>query len=287
MALVAEHAAQVSAVGGATCAPASGRRKGPTRLLLRSAARRSASSASGASARRSPSGRMACGMKIRYHNRNKKNVPYPYDADPGRAGEELRRADGRDARRRGDRASWSTPRCWMRSARRATSCNIARGSVIDEPVLLRYLQEKKIAGAGLDVFARRAARAAGVLHARQRGAVPARRRAPPSKRAKRWAICQIENLRLHFAANRSRRGSSSSSEQAPPGSAGSSAAYLASSGRAASADADVHAVLPRCVVVPIATQQIPAEFVRKMLAFTYYICSVKTMFLLNVLVDIT
>src|SRR5262245_39865814 len=25
---------------------------------------------------------MACGMKIRYHNRNKKDVPYPYDADP-------------------------------------------------------------------------------------------------------------------------------------------------------------------------------------------------------------
>src|SRR5581483_1202827 len=31
--------------------------------------------------------------------------------------------------------------------------NIARGSVIDEPVLLKYLQEKKIAGAGLDVYA--------------------------------------------------------------------------------------------------------------------------------------
>jgi lactate dehydrogenase-like 2-hydroxyacid dehydrogenase len=31
-------------------------------------------------------------------------------------------------------------------------CNIARGSVIDEQALLRYLQDKKIAGAGLDVF---------------------------------------------------------------------------------------------------------------------------------------
>ena len=30
--------------------------------------------------------------------------------------------------------------------------NVARGSVIDEPVVLRYLQEKRIAGAGLDVF---------------------------------------------------------------------------------------------------------------------------------------
>ena len=31
--------------------------------------------------------------------------------------------------------------------------NVARGSIVDEPVLLRYLQEQKIAGAGLDVFA--------------------------------------------------------------------------------------------------------------------------------------
>jgi lactate dehydrogenase-like 2-hydroxyacid dehydrogenase len=31
--------------------------------------------------------------------------------------------------------------------------NIARGSVIDEPVLLEFLQQKKIAGAALDVFA--------------------------------------------------------------------------------------------------------------------------------------
>ena len=31
--------------------------------------------------------------------------------------------------------------------------NIARGSIVDEPVLLRYLQENRIAGAGLDVFA--------------------------------------------------------------------------------------------------------------------------------------
>jgi lactate dehydrogenase-like 2-hydroxyacid dehydrogenase len=30
--------------------------------------------------------------------------------------------------------------------------NVARGSVVDQPVLLKYLQDKKIAGAGLDVF---------------------------------------------------------------------------------------------------------------------------------------
>jgi lactate dehydrogenase-like 2-hydroxyacid dehydrogenase len=32
--------------------------------------------------------------------------------------------------------------------------NVSRGSVVDEPVLVEYLQQNKIAGAGLDVFAR-------------------------------------------------------------------------------------------------------------------------------------
>jgi lactate dehydrogenase-like 2-hydroxyacid dehydrogenase len=31
--------------------------------------------------------------------------------------------------------------------------NVARGSVVDQPVLLQYLQQGKIAGAGLDVYA--------------------------------------------------------------------------------------------------------------------------------------
>lgn len=94
----------------------------------------------------------AFGMKIRYHNRNKKDVAYPYDADPvalarnsdvlmivtpGGAGtEKLVNARVLDA---------LGPEGYV--------VNIARGSVIDEPVLLKYLQEKKIAGAGLDVFA--------------------------------------------------------------------------------------------------------------------------------------
>ena len=95
---------------------------------------------------------LACGMKIRYHNRRKKDAPFPYDPDrvtlaknsdvlivvtPG--GAETQRiinAEVLDA---------LGPQGYL--------VNIARGSVVDEPVLLRYLQEKKIAGAGLDVFA--------------------------------------------------------------------------------------------------------------------------------------
>ena len=93
----------------------------------------------------------AFGMTIRYHNRKKKDVAYPYDADavalarnsdvlmvvtPGGAEtEKLVNAKVLDA---------LGPEGYV--------VNIARGSVIDEPVLLRYLQENRIAGAGLDVF---------------------------------------------------------------------------------------------------------------------------------------
>jgi lactate dehydrogenase-like 2-hydroxyacid dehydrogenase len=94
----------------------------------------------------------AFGMRIRYHNRNKKDVAYPYDADPvalatnsdvlmvvtpgGAATDKLVNAKVLDA---------LGPEGYL--------VNIARGSVVDEPVLLKYLQEKRIAGAGLDVFA--------------------------------------------------------------------------------------------------------------------------------------
>jgi lactate dehydrogenase-like 2-hydroxyacid dehydrogenase len=94
----------------------------------------------------------AFGMKIRYHNRNRKDVAYPYDADAvtlaknsdalmivtpgGAATDKLVNAKVLDA---------LGPKGYL--------VNIARGSVVDEPVLLKYLQEKRIAGAGLDVFA--------------------------------------------------------------------------------------------------------------------------------------
>ena len=93
----------------------------------------------------------AFGMIIRYHNRKPKNVTFAYDADavtlaknsdvllvitPGGADtDKLVNASVLDA---------LGPAGYL--------INVARGSVVDERVLLRYLQERKIAGAGLDVF---------------------------------------------------------------------------------------------------------------------------------------
>ena len=91
------------------------------------------------------------GMHIRYHNRKRKDLEYRYDPDVvtlaansdvlvlavpgGPRTEKLVNAEVLDA---------LGPKGYV--------INTARGSVIDEPVLIRYLQERKIAGAGLDTF---------------------------------------------------------------------------------------------------------------------------------------
>ena len=95
---------------------------------------------------------IACGMKIRYHNRNRKDVDYPYDPDP------VTLASNSDVLIVVTPATAQTSRIINAAVLDALGpegylVNIARGSVVDEPVLLRYLQEKRIAGAGLDVFA--------------------------------------------------------------------------------------------------------------------------------------
>jgi hydroxypyruvate reductase len=95
---------------------------------------------------------MACGMTIRYHNRNKKDVPYPYDPDP------VTLAKNSDVLVVVTPGGSETAKLVNEKVLQALGpdgylVNIARGSVVDESVLLRYLQEKKIAGAGLDVFA--------------------------------------------------------------------------------------------------------------------------------------
>jgi lactate dehydrogenase-like 2-hydroxyacid dehydrogenase len=94
---------------------------------------------------------MAMGMKIRYHNRRKKDSPFPYDPDPATL---AKNSDVLMVVTPGGAQTTGLVGAQVLDALGPEGyvCNIARGSVIDEPVLLRYLQEKKIAGAGLDVF---------------------------------------------------------------------------------------------------------------------------------------
>ena len=139
----------------------------------------------------------AFGMKIRYHNRTKKKVAFPYDPDPqtlaknsdvllvttpgGKATEKLIGAGILDA---------LGPEGYL--------VNISRGSVIDEPTLIRYLKEHRIAGAGLDVFEDEPnvkpeflALQNVVLYPHVGSATHETRRA--------MGTLQLENLQLHFA----------------------------------------------------------------------------------------
>ena len=137
------------------------------------------------------------GMTIRYHNRNRKDVPYPYDPDPatlaknsdvllvvtpgGPETNKLVNAKVLDA---------LGPEGYL--------VNIARGSVIDEPVLLRYLQEKRIAGAGLDVFVDEPRVPPEFFKLENCVLFPHVGSATVETR-KAMGDLQIENLRLHFA----------------------------------------------------------------------------------------
>jgi len=142
---------------------------------------------------------MACGMKIRYHNRRRKDAPYPYDPDPvtlaknsdvllvvtpgGAETTKLVNAKVLDA---------LGPKGYL--------VNIARGSVIDEPVLLRYLQEKRIAGAGLDVFVDEP-RVPPEFFTLENAVLFPHVGSATVETRKAMGDLQIENLRLHFAGN--------------------------------------------------------------------------------------
>ncbi len=139
----------------------------------------------------------ACGMKIRYHNRSRKDVPYPYDPDP------VTLAKNCDVLMVVTPATAETSR--MINAKildalgpKGYVVNIARGSVVDEPVLLRYLQERKIAGAGLDVFADEPRVPAEFFSLDNAVLFPHVGSATVETR-KAMGDLQIENLRLHFA----------------------------------------------------------------------------------------
>ena len=140
---------------------------------------------------------LAFGMKIRYHNRTKKDVPYAYDGDavalaknsdvllvmvPGGAGtEKLVDVTVLDA---------LGPQGYL--------INLARGSVVDESVLLRYLQEKKIAGAGLDVFVNEPSVCPAFFTLDNVVLTPHMASATNETRTAMGAL-QIENLHLYFA----------------------------------------------------------------------------------------
>ena len=140
---------------------------------------------------------MSCGMKIRYHNRNKKDVPYPYDPDPVSlaknsnvlmivtpGGPQTRNLVGAKV------LDALGPKGYI--------CNIARGSVIVEPVLLRYLQENKIAGAGLDVFADEP-RVPPEFFTLENAVLFPHVGSATVETRKAMGDLQIENLRRHFA----------------------------------------------------------------------------------------
>src|SRR3954464_10536734 len=78
---------------------------------------------------------MACGMKIRYHNRNKKDVPYPYDPDPVALAKE---SDVLMVVTPGGAETKALVNAKVLDALgpQGFLVNIARGSVVDEPVLL-------------------------------------------------------------------------------------------------------------------------------------------------------
>jgi lactate dehydrogenase-like 2-hydroxyacid dehydrogenase len=139
----------------------------------------------------------AFGMQIRYHNRNKKNVPYPYDPDP------MTLAKNSDVLVVVTPGGPETAKLINEKVLQALGpegylVNIARGSVVDEPVLLRYLQEKKIAGAGLDVYADEP-RVPPEFFTLDNAVLFPHVASATVETRKAMGDLQIENLRRHFA----------------------------------------------------------------------------------------
>ena len=140
---------------------------------------------------------LACGMKIRYHNRSRKDVAYPYDPDP------VTLAKNSDVLMVVTPATTETARIINAKVLDALGpqgylVNIARGSVVDEPVLLRYLQEKRIAGAGLDVFADEP-RVPPEFFTLDNAVLFPHVASATMETRKAMGDLQVENLRRHFA----------------------------------------------------------------------------------------
>jgi lactate dehydrogenase-like 2-hydroxyacid dehydrogenase len=137
------------------------------------------------------------GMKIRYHNRNRKNVPYAYDADPvalAKNSDVLLIVTPGGA----DTAKLVNAKVLDALGPQGYLVNVARGSVVDEPVLLRYLQEKKIAGAGLDVFEHEP-KVPPEFYALDNAVLFPHVASATVETRKAMGDLQVENLHLHFA----------------------------------------------------------------------------------------
>ena len=137
------------------------------------------------------------GMKIRYHNRNKKSVPYAYDADL------VTLAKNSDVLLIVTPGGTETAKLVSAKVLDALGpqgyvVNVARGSVVDEPVLLRYLQEKKIAGAGLDVYEHEPSVPA-AFYALDNAVLYPHVASATQETRKAMGDLQVENLHLHFA----------------------------------------------------------------------------------------
>ena len=139
----------------------------------------------------------ACGMKIRYHNRRKKDSPFAYDPDPVTL---ARNSDVLMVVTPGGTETAKLVNAQVLDALgpKGYLCNIARGSVVDEAVLLRYLQEGRIAGAGLDVFVDEPRVPEAFFKLDNAVLFPHVGSATVETR-KAMGDLQIENLRLHFA----------------------------------------------------------------------------------------
>jgi hydroxypyruvate reductase len=139
----------------------------------------------------------AFGMKIRYHNRSRKKVDFPYDAD---AVTLAKNSDVLLVATPGgpETAKLVNARVLDALGAQGYVVNIARGSVLDEPVVLQYLKAGKIAGAGLDVFDNEPKIDPEWFAIPNAVVFPHVASATVETRTAMGEL-QIENLRLHFA----------------------------------------------------------------------------------------
>lgn len=136
-------------------------------------------------------------MSIRYHSRRRKDVDYAYDPDPVALAENsdvlvLAVPGGPET------VNMVDARVLDALGPRGYVINVARGSVIDEPTLIQYLEQKKIAGAGLDTIQNEPKVDARLLALDNVVVYPHVGTYTIETRTA-MANCQLENLRRHFA----------------------------------------------------------------------------------------